>query len=270
MHTFSILSLFPEIVAQGLSHSIIGRAIERNLLHLNYVQIRDFALNEYGQVDDKYFGGGRGMLLMIEPILKAWLSLYIENPEDFLKNLPAELSLAEWQKVISNISQDPIIYLSPKGKIFNQKMAEEMVKTEHIVFLCGHYEGIDQRVLDLLNVQEISLGDFVLTGGEPAAVVMIDAISRLIPGVLPDPEAHQDDSHSCGYLEEPQYTRPADWRGLKVPEILLSGHQAKIDAYRQNQRIWETLKKRPDLMHDKTFSQNEWLSFIQFLKSYSE
>lgn len=263
MNRFSVLSLFPEIIEQGLSHSIIGKAIEKQLLELQYVQIRDFAINQYGQVDDKYFGGGRGMLMMIEPILKSWLSLYMDEPQKFLDEFPEEMSLENWQKTIKKVSTDRTIFLSPKGKVFNQRMAEELAQEEHIVFLCGHYEGVDQRVLDILDVEEVSLGDFVLTGGEPATVVMIDAISRLVPGVLPSEDAHQNDSHSSGFLEEPQYTRPANWRGVKAPEILLSGHQAKIDEYRKNQRILETMKKRPDMLKDKNLTQEEWASLLQ-------
>ncbi|MGB4609735.1 MAG: tRNA (guanosine(37)-N1)-methyltransferase TrmD [Saccharofermentanales bacterium] len=289
MNKFSVLTLFPEIIAQGLNYSITGRAIADRLIELNLINIRDFAVNNYGQVDDKLYGGGTGMLMMPEPILAAWLSIYQTDPQKFLVQLsestessiikqPAEeISLSDWQLKIKEVSQDRIIYLSPKGKIFNQQMAQELAQEEHLVFLCGHYEGVDQRILDVLQVEEVSLGDFVLTGGEPALVVMIDAISRLIPGVLPNKEAHQADSHSAGMLEEPQYTRPANWHGLKVPDILLSGHQANIENFRKSKSLLETYKKRPDLLQKKSaardnnvsekLSEQDWLFLIDSLKN---
>ncbi|MGI6579480.1 MAG: tRNA (guanosine(37)-N1)-methyltransferase TrmD [Saccharofermentanales bacterium] len=289
MNKFSVLTLFPEIIAQGLNYSITGRAIADRLIELNLINIRDFAVNNYGQVDDKLYGGGTGMLMMPEPVLAAWLSIYQTDPQKFLVQLsestessiikqPAEeISLSDWQQKIKEVSQDRIIYLSPKGKIFNQQMAQELAQEEHLVFLCGHYEGVDQRILDVLQVEEVSLGDFVLTGGEPALVVMIDAISRLIPGVLPNKEAHQADSHSAGLLEEPQYTRPANWHGLKVPDILLSGHQANIENFRKSKSLLETYKKRPDLLQKKSaardnnvsekLSEQDWLFLIDSLKN---
>lgn len=289
MNKFSVLTLFPEIIAQGLNYSITGRAIADRLIELNLINIRDFAVNNYGQVDDKLYGGGTGMLMMPEPILSAWLSIYQTDPQKFPVQLsesaeslktqqPAEeISLSDWQQKIKEVSQDRIIYLSPKGKIFNQQMAQELAQEEHLVFLCGHYEGVDQRILDVLQVEEVSLGDFVLTGGEPALVVMIDAISRLIPGVLPNKEAHQADSHSAGLLEEPQYTRPANWHGLKVPDILLSGHQANIENFRKSKSLLETYKKRPDLLQKKSaardnnmsekLSEQDWLFLIDSLKN---
>lgn len=262
MHVFSILTLFPEIIYNSLNYSIIGRAVEEEIIDLRCHNIRDNAINDYGQVDDKLYGGGRGMLMMVEPIVKTWLSLYLDNPESFLKKLPDQMSLGEWHETVKSVSQDKVIYLSPKGKVFNQDMAKELSEEDHLVFLCGHYEGVDQRALDILNVQEISLGDFVLTGGEPAVVVMIDAISRMIPGVLADEEAYLLDSHASGLLEEPQYTRPSNWKGVKVPEILLSGHQMKIDCYRKTESLRETLEKRPDLLQKKRISKEEWIKLI--------
>lgn len=301
MKKFSVLTLFPEIIEQGLNYSITGRAIADCLIELNLINIRDFAVNKYGQVDDKLYGGGTGMLMMPEPILAAWLSIYKKDTQQFLTQLSEssnllklsqhseatefldftqsseEMSLAAWQREVKKVSQDRIIYLSPKGRTFNQKMAQELSQEKHLVFLCGHYEGVDQRILDVLQVEEVSLGDFVLTGGEPALVVMIDAISRLIPGVLPNMEAHQADSHSAGLLEEPQYTRPANWHGLKVPEILLSGHQANIENYRKSKSLLETYTKRPDLLQNKSgsrennlsekLSEEDWLLLIDSLKN---
>ncbi|NLJ70156.1 MAG: tRNA (guanosine(37)-N1)-methyltransferase TrmD [Clostridiaceae bacterium] len=306
MNKFSVLTLFPEIIEQGLNYSITGRAIKECLIELNLINIRNFAMNKHGQIDDKLFGGGTGMLMMAEPILAAWLSIYEKDLQQFLTNLSesikdleviesadftedlgieslkskqlSEMMLLEiWQNKIKEVSQDRIIYLSPKGKIFNQQMAQEFSREEHLVFLCGHYEGVDQRILDVLQVEEVSLGDFVLTGGEPALVVMIDAISRLIPGVLANEEAHQADSHSAGLLEEPQYTRPANWHGLNVPEILLSGHQANIEKYRKSKSLLETYKKRPDLLQKKSaleennssenLTEEDWLLLIDSLKN---
>ncbi|NLM18763.1 MAG: tRNA (guanine(37)-N(1))-methyltransferase [Clostridiaceae bacterium] len=319
MNKFSVLTLFPEIIEQGLNYSITGRAIADRLIELNLINIRDFAVNKYGQIDDKLYGGGTGMLMMPEPILAAWLSIYQKDLQQFLTQLseaikflelskhaetskysdtiesldlippskateslefvrfPKELILVAWQQKIKEVSQDRIIYLSPKGKTFNQQMAQELSQEKHLVFLCGHYEGVDQRILDVLQVEEVSLGDFVLTGGEPALVVMIDAISRLIPGVLPNMEAHQADSHSAGLLEEPQYTRPANWHGIKVPDVLLSGHQANIENYRKSKSLLETYKKRPDLLQNRPTSQKnnlseklseeDWLLLIDSLKN---
>ncbi|HHU53546.1 MAG TPA: tRNA (guanosine(37)-N1)-methyltransferase TrmD [Clostridiaceae bacterium] len=277
MNKFSVLTLFPEIIEQGLNYSITGRAIADCLIELNLVNIRDFAINKYGQIDDKLYGGGSGMLMMPEPILAAWLSIYQTDPQEFISEFAEESNLGYWQHRIKKVSQDRIIYLSPKGKIFNQQMALEFSQEKHLVFLCGHYEGVDQRILDVLQAEEVSLGDFVLTGGEPALVVMIDAISRLIPGVLPNTEAYQSDSHSTGLLEEPQYTRPANWHGLKVPDILLSGHQENIENYRKSKSLLETYKKRPDLLQKKSsaqdndlsekLSEQDWLLLIDSLKN---
>lgn len=205
------------------------------------------------------------MLMLAEPILKAWLSLFIEDPAAFLADHEGGHSLAEWQALIRSVSRTRTIYLSPKGRVFNQDLARELAEEDELVFICGHYEGVDQRVLDVLRVEEVSLGDFVLTGGEIAVVAMVDAISRLVPGVLPNAEAYTQESHSSHFLEEPQYSRPGDWRGLKVPEVLLSGHQAKIGAFRQSQRIEETLAKRPDIMDAAALSQEDWMNFINYL-----
>ncbi len=235
------------------------------MIELDCRDIREFAINAYGQVDDKVYGGGTGMLMLAEPILKAWLSLFVDDPQFFLKKHEGGHSKAEWQTLIRSVSQTRTIYLSPKGRVFNQSLARELAEEDELVFICGHYEGVDQRVLDVLDVEEVSLGDFVLTGGEIAVVTMIDAISRLVPGVLPNAEAYTRESHTSHYLEEPQYSRPSDWRGLKVPEVLLSGHQSKIDAFRQSQRIEETLAKRPDIMDPASLSEEDWLNFIDYL-----
>lgn len=253
----------------SLSYSIIGRAIDRGLIEIDCHNIRDFAINQYGQVDAKFYGGGTGMLLMVEPVIKTWLSLFVADPDHYLaKHLtyvktPGALR-GQWHLAPPTTAKT--IFLSPRGRVFNQEMAKKLATQEHLIFLCGHYEGIDQRAIDLMQAEEISLGDFVLTGGETAVIPMIDAISRLIPGVLPNEEAYQRESHSDGFLEEAQYTRPADWHGLKVPEVLLSGNQAEIDSYRLSCRIKETLEKRPDLFSKQKLSEAEFLSFLQSLE----
>ncbi|NLJ95281.1 MAG: tRNA (guanosine(37)-N1)-methyltransferase TrmD [Clostridiaceae bacterium] len=262
MSRISILTLFPEQIIQGLAHSIVGKAIENGILELDFRNIRDFAINKHGQVDDALYGGGTGMLMMLEPIIKSWLSIYIEDPNQYLAELPAEMDLEKWRSQRKQISKDTLYFLSPKGKVFDQTMAKNMAKQEHLVFLCGHYEGVDQRVIDILEPEEISLGDFVLTGGESALIVIIDAISRLLPGVLPNKEAYLEDSHAQGYLEEVQYTRPAKWYGVEVPEVLLSGHQANIAEFRKHSRMRETIEKRPDLITNLQFTKEEWLSFL--------
>ncbi len=208
------------------------------------------------------------MLLMVEPIIKTWLSLFADDPEqsiaDFLSHVETPV-LADWQSFLTPPVPARTIYLSPRGRVFNQALARELAEERHLIFLCGHYEGVDQRAIDLLQAEEISLGDFVLTGGETAVIPIIDAVSRLIPGVLPNEEAHQLESHSDGFLEEAQYTRPADWHGQKVPEVLLSGHQPNIDEYRRNCRIRETMNKRSDLFDKKKLTEEEWLSFLRSL-----
>ena len=241
---FSVLSLFPKQLRDALDHSIIGRAIKAELIELELVQIRDFAVNDYGQVDDSPYGGGRGMVMMCEPVYNAWRSVVSEGEDDVRT-----------------------IYLSPKGQVFDQQMAESLSKERHVVFIAGHYEGVDQRVLDAIGCEEVSLGDFVMTGGELAAAVMIDSVSRLIPGVLPDEEAWQNESFSNGLLEWPQFTKPRIWRGRQVPSVLFSGHAAKIDEERQLGQLMETLKKRPDLLKKHPVDHSLWQALAERLAS---
>lgn len=242
---FSVLTLFPELIEQNFLTSITGRAASKGILKLQTVQIRDFAVNAYGQVDDTLYGGGRGMLLRPEPVYDSFQSLTSGWSADRLANCRR-------------------LFLSPKGPIFDQAMAEKMATADDLIFLCGHYEGVDSRVIDALDFQEVSLGNFILTGGELAASVMIDAIARLIPGVLPDAAAHREESISSGLLEERQYTRPQVWMDRGVPEVLLSGDQAKIDRYRQLSRLLETATKRPDLIQDQ-LSLEDWSDLLEFL-----
>jgi tRNA (guanine37-N1)-methyltransferase len=246
---FSVLTLFPELIETVARTSITGRAIKNGRIELETIQIRDFAVNAYGQVDDSLYGGGTGMLLRPEPVYQAWLA-------------------ATGQAGLSEVTHHPektrTIFLSPKGRVLNQTIVEELAACPHVILICGHYEGIDQRVLDTVVDEDLSIGDYVLTGGEIAATVLIDAISRLVPGVLPDQSAHEQESHSLGRLEHPQYTRPATWMGQNVPEILLSGHQAKIDRFQYLASLKDTLVKRPDLFNQLQLSAAEYQELIEF------
>ncbi|MBQ8430627.1 MAG: tRNA (guanosine(37)-N1)-methyltransferase TrmD [Clostridia bacterium] len=215
-----ILTLFPEMF-EPLNESIIKRGIENQLLEINIVQIRDFASAPHFKCDDEPFGGGAGMVMTCEPLFKAIESVKKDNSKLF--------------------------YMSPRGKIFNQEMAKELSVFEHIILICGHYEGIDQRVIDYFNIEELSIGDYVLTGGELPAMVVADAICRLVPNVI-SAESLEDESFSNGLLEYDQYTRPAEFEGMKVPEILLSGHHAKIKEWRDKNSYENTKKNRPDLL----------------------
>lgn len=235
---FHILTLFPEMVMNGLSASIIGRAQEKGLLSVEAVNIRDFAENKHNRVDDYTYGGGAGMLMQAGPVYGAY------------------------QSVAEKMEKKPrVIYLSPQGQTFSQNMAEEFAKEEELVFLCGHYEGIDERVLEEIVTDYVSIGDYVLTGGELPAMVMIDAISRFIPGVLHNDVSTEFESFQDNLLEYPQYTRPEEWHGKKVPEILLSGHHANVEKWRREQSIIRTAKLRPDLLDKAELSEKEkeWL-----------
>ena len=218
---FDILTLFPEMF-DILKQSIIGRAIEKNLVEINLINIRDFSLDKHKKVDDTPYGGGAGMVMMPDVVYRAYLS-------------------------IKDRENAKVIYLSPKGKTLNQKKVEALSKEEHIILLCGHYEGIDQRVLDEIVDEEISIGDYVLTGGEIPAMVLVDSVSRYIEGVLKD-ESIKEESFSNGLLEYPQYTRPEVFLEKKVPEVLLSGHHENIKKWREEQSLKVTKQNRPDLL----------------------
>ncbi len=223
---FDILTLFPEMFEAVLGGSIIGRAASSGLIELNFVQIRDFAFNKHRRVDHYPYGGGQGMIMQAEPIFLAY-----ESVTDGLDYKPFT------------------VYMSPQGKTLRQGMAKRIAKKyEHIVILCGHYEGVDQRVLDEIIDAEISLGDFVLTGGEIAAMALVDCVARLLPGVLKSEEAFSEESHYGGLLEFPQYTRPEIWHDKRVPEILLSGHHKNIAEWKREQAIRTTFKKRRGML----------------------
>lgn len=219
-----ILTLFPEIFQGPFSESILKRAVEQNRVEINLHNIRDYSSNKHKKVDDYPFGGGAGMVMAIEPIDKCLESLKTER------------------------TYDEIIYLSPDGEVFDQKIANQLSGKKNIAFLCGHYKGVDERVREHLVTRELSLGDFVLTGGELATAVMVDAIVRLIPGVLGDESSALSDSFQDDLLSPPVYTRPAEYKGWKVPEVLLSGHQAKIDDWRHEKSIERTKERRPNLL----------------------
>ena len=230
MMNFHILTLFPEMVMQGLNTSIIGRAVEREYISIEAVNIRDYTLDKHGKVDDYTYGGGAGMLMQAQPVYDACMAV--------------QAKIAERKK---NTVGARVIYVTPQGKTFRQEMAREMAKEEDLIFLCGHYEGVDERVLEEIVTDYVSIGDYVLTGGELPAMVMVDAIARLVPGVLHNSDSAVTESFHDGLLEYPQYSRPEVWRDKRVPEILLSGDHAKVDAWRLEQSIERTRKLRPDL-----------------------
>ena len=224
---FYVLTLFPEMIYSGLNYSIIKRALDKNIINIETINIRDFSNNKHRQVDDYPYGGGAGMVMKPEPIYWAYESVKEKTNAD-----------------------TRVVFMTPCGKTYNQKIAEEFSKEDNLILLCGHYEGIDERVLDLIVTDEISLGDFVITGGELAAMTIIDSVSRLIPGVLNKEESYMNESFSNGLLEYPQYTRPYDFNGIKVPDILISGHHKNIDKWRREKSIEKTYKKRPELIND--------------------
>lgn len=230
-----IMTLFPEMCEAVMSESIIGRARKAGKVEISCVNIRDYADNKHNKVDDTPYGGGMGMVMSAAPIYNCFSSLYNKETE-----------------------QKPhLIYMSPKGKTFNQKKALELAEKEHIVFLCGHYEGVDQRVIDEIVDEEISIGDFVLTGGELPAMAVADAVCRMLPGVLSDDICFTEESHFEGLLEYPQYTKPEIWMERRVPEVLLSGHHANIAKWRREKSIEETLNRRPDMLKNATLTKED-------------
>ena len=231
---FYIMTLFPEMVMQGLSTSIIGRAVNKGLLSIEAVNIRDYAFNKHNSVDDYPYGGGVGMLMQAEPVYQCYRAL-----EEKMNKKPR------------------VVYLSPQGKTFNQTMAEEFAQEEELVFLCGHYEGIDERVLEEIVTDYVSIGDYVLTGGELPAMIMVDAISRLVPGVLHNDVSAEFESFQDNLLEYPQYSRPEMWHDKKVPEVLMSGHHANIEKWRREQSVIRTARNRPDLLEKAELTEKE-------------
>ncbi|PYG87083.1 tRNA (guanine37-N1)-methyltransferase [Ruminiclostridium sufflavum DSM 19573] len=221
---FEVLTLFPDIFNAVMRESIVGRAQENGIVEVNAVNIRDYSKDKHRKVDDYPFGGGTGMVMTCQPVIDAY--------EDLTKDLE---------------TKPRVIYMSPQGRVLTQDMAKELSEEKHLILLCGHYEGIDERIIEEIVDEEISIGDYVLTGGELPAMVLIDCVSRLLQGVLASEDSYSEESHFNGLLEYPQYTRPADYKGNKVPEILLSGHHANIEKWKMEQSLERTKLKRPDM-----------------------
>ena len=231
---YHILTLFPEMIEQGMHTSILGRAINNGYISLETTNIRDFSANKFNRVDDYPYGGGAGMVMEAEPVFRAY------------------------QSVAEKIGKKPrTVYLTPQGSTFSQPMAEEFAKEQDLVFLCGHYEGIDERVLEEIVTDYVSIGDYVLTGGELPAMVMMDAISRLVPGVLHNEASAEFESFQGNLLEHPHYSRPEVWHEKRVPEVLLSGHHANIEKWRREQSVIRTAERRPDLLEKADLSAKE-------------
>ncbi|MFG6367402.1 MAG: tRNA (guanosine(37)-N1)-methyltransferase TrmD [Lachnospiraceae bacterium] len=235
---FHIMTLFPEMVLNGLRTSIIGRAEEKGCISIEAVNIRDYTLDKHKKVDDYTYGGGAGMLMQAQPVYDCWKAL---NDNIICRRRVEQKELSE------NALKTRVIYMTPQGEVFHQKKAIELSQEEDLIFLCGHYEGIDERVLEEIVTDYISVGDYVLTGGELPAMVIIDAVSRLVPGVLNNGESAQTESHTNGLLEYPQYSRPEIWHEKRVPEVLLSGHHANIEKWRLEQSLERTKERRPEL-----------------------
>ena len=240
---FHVLTLFPEMIMNGLETSILGRAAAKGIVSFEAVNIRDYTLERHGKVDDYPYGGVAGMVMQAEPIYRAYEAL------------------------VEKIGKKPrVIYMTPQGQTFNQGIAVDLAKEEDLVFLCGHYEGVDERVLEMIATDYLSAGDYVLTGGELPAMMMIDCISRLVPGVLNNNVSAEFETFHDNLLEYPQYTRPEVFMGKKVPDILLSGHHANVEKWRREQSIIRTLKNRPELLEDAVLSKKEQKFLYELLR----
>lgn len=238
---FHIMTLFPDMVIDGLKTSITGRAIDKGVLSIEAVNIRDYAFNKHNSVDDYPYGGGAGMLMQAEPVYLTY------------KAIEEKIAGGEG----TGDKKTRVVYLSPQGKTFNQEMAEELAEEEDLILLCGHYEGIDERVLEEIVTDYVSIGDYVLTGGELPAMVMVDAISRLVPGVLHNDVSAEFESFQDNLLEYPQYSRPEIWHEKPVPPVLLSGHHANVEKWRREQSVIRTARNRPDLLEDAVLTEEE-------------
>ncbi|MBR2455388.1 MAG: tRNA (guanosine(37)-N1)-methyltransferase TrmD [Clostridia bacterium] len=230
----NIMTLFPEMCEAVLSESIIGRAREKGLVEINCINIRDFTEDKHRRVDDAPYGGGMGMLMQIQPIVDCYKSI-CEQSEN----------------------KNHLIYMSPCGKTLTQEKVKKLSEYDEITILCGHYEGVDQRVIDTIVDEQISIGDYVLTGGELPAMVLADSISRMLEGVLPNDEAKEMESHYNGLLEYPQYTRPYEWNGMKVPDVLISGHHGNIEKWKREQSLLMTAKYRPDMLENAELTEKD-------------
>lgn len=260
-----VLTLFPEMFEGVFGSSILGKAAEKGIVSLNAVNFRQYAGNKHGQVDDTPYGGGGGMVLKPDPIFAAVEDLLKPGAEG---DSPDErLSETQGNTPGSSQSKPPrVILMCPQGETFTQKKAEELSLEDHLVFICGHYEGYDERIREFLVTDELSIGDYVLTGGELPAMVIIDSVVRLLPGVLGNETSAVTDSFSTGLLEYPHYTRPPEFRGWKVPDILLSGHHANIEVWRREQALKRTWERRPELLEELELSKKD-LQFLEKLKS---
>ena len=236
---FHVLTLFPEMILNGMSESIIGRAIKNEYISLNVVNIRDYSDNKHMKVDDYPYGGGAGMVMQAPPVVAAYESIVENMNLDVTKKKPR------------------VVYMTPQGSVFNQDMAQDFAKEEDLILLCGHYEGIDERALEMIVTDHVSVGDYVLTGGELPAMVVMDCVSRLVPNVLNNDESAVFESFYDGLLEHPQYTRPVEFRGKRVPEVLLSGNHKKIEEWRKEKSLERTRQRRPDLLEKKEKEKKE-------------
>ena len=237
------MTLFTDMCNAVLGESIIGRARQAGKVEINTVDIRDFSIDKHRHVDDKPYGGGNGMVMLAEPIYRCYNS------------------------ICEQIGKKPhLVYMTPQGKTLTQQRVKELSKLDNIVILCGHYEGVDERVIDELQPEEISIGDYVLTGGELPALILADSISRMLDGVLSNDECFEEESHYNSLLEYPQYTHPAVWNGREVPEVLLSGHHQNVDKWRRKQSIKRTYERRPDMLENAELTKDD-LKYIEELKS---
>lgn len=236
------MTLFPEMCEGVLGESIIGRARSNGTVEINAIDIRDYTQDKHRRVDDKPYGGGMGMIMQAQPIYSCFNAL------------------------CERIGKRPhLLYMTPQGKTLTQERVKELAKLDNIAILCGHYEGIDQRIIDELEPEEISIGDYVLTGGELPALIVADSVSRMIEGVLSDRECFEDESHYNSLLEYPQYTHPASWNGREVPEVLLSGHHANVDKWRREQSLKRTLERRPDMLEKAELTKND-INYLEMMK----
>lgn len=253
---FDVFTILPEVFPPYLDTSILKRARERGLIDVRVHNIRDYTHDKHHTTDDTPYGGGGGMVMKPEPVFEAVESILgLTSP----RTPPAPFGDTQGRPV-------PVILLTPQGRVFTQRVAEELARYERIALLCGRYEGVDERIREHLVSDEISVGDYVLTGGELPALTIIDAVARLIPGVLGDPTGAEDDSHSMGLLEYPHYTKPPEFRGVKVPDVLLSGNHAKIEKWRREQALLRTFNKRPDMLEKADLSKED-RKFVESLKS---
>lgn len=243
---FHVMTLFPEMIEQGLNTSITGRAIKNGVITLNAVNIRDFTEDKHRHVDDYPYGGGAGMVMQPQPVYDCYAHI--------TKNM---------------VKKPRVIYMTPQGRVFSQAIAEELSKEDDLIFLCGHYEGIDERVLEEIVTDNLSIGDYVLTGGELPAIVMIDSIARLVPDVLNNDESAQYESFQDGLLEYPQYTRPVEFHGKKVPDVLMSGHHANIARWRREKSLERTYRRRPELLLNAEFDKKDRI-FLEKLRQSEE